>query len=149
MTKKISSHPRPGSSRTYGSPAFFSRPPTPWDLRADHLLEGLVQLLLLFRLEAAEDERVFEERLVGKDQLVLGERGVTLGEDLPDAFDRADVVDVFRDVGLHLGPVYEVDHLLRGERGGRADRDLHVVRPQVAARLRHDELDVRVVGLEL
>src|SRR5918992_4012054 len=126
MTKKISSHPSPGSSRKYGSPALFSRAGTPY-LCAEHLLEGLVQLLLLLRVETPEYERVRQELLVGEDQLVLGEGRIPFGEDLPHALDRTYVVDVLGDVGLHLGPVDEVDHLLRGVRGGGPDRDLHVV----------------------
>src|SRR5215207_267012 len=152
IAKKSRSQPSPGRSSRYGRAAFrnragmrVSRPA----LGADHLLERIVELLLLFRLEATEDERVLEERFVREYQLVVEELPVALYEYLLDALNGTDVVDVLRDVGLDFRPVNEVNELLGREGLRGAHGNLHVVRPEVPARLRNHELDVRVVGLEL
>src|SRR3712207_2503913 len=130
-TKKSSSQPSPGRSNRYGSPPLRSRPGMvcvrSWRLRADQLLEGVVQLRLLVRLEAPEDVRVVEDLLVREDQGVPGERPVGLLENLLGSLHRADVVDVGLDRGLDLGLVDVVDELL-GRVGVRSsDGDLHVV----------------------
>src|SRR5215208_8157451 len=152
IAKKSRSQPSPGRSSRYGRAAFRNRAgmrvPSP-ALGADHLLERIVELLLLLRLQASEDERVLEERFVREYQLVVEELPVALYEYLLDALNGTDVVDVLRDVGLDFRPVNEVNELLGREGLRGAHGNLHVVRPEVPARLRDHELDVRVVGLEL
>src|SRR5215204_2463968 len=152
IAKNSSSQPSPGRSSRYGSAAFRSRAGMrilPNCLGADDLLERVVDLLLLVGLEPPEYEGVLQELLVREDQLVLRERRVALRQDLLHPIDRADVVHVLRDVGLDFRPVNEVDELLGRERLRGTHRYLHVVRPEVPARLRDQELDVRVVRLEL
>src|SRR5215218_2413540 len=101
MAKKIASQPSPGSRSRYGSPAFLSRAATGSLLRADHLLERVVQLPLLLGRKLPEDERVRERLLVREDELVLPQRRIALGKDLLHTIQRADVVNVLGDVSLH------------------------------------------------
>src|SRR5215208_196813 len=115
IAKKSTSHPSPGRSSRYGRAAFRSRAGTRVPrqaLGADHLLERIIELLLLVRLQAPEDERVFKEGVVREDQLVVEEVPVALHENLLDALDGTDVVHVLRDVRLDLRAVDEVDELL-------------------------------------
>ena len=100
---------------------------------AEHRLEGAVPREVLRR----------------EDQLALRQLRVGLLEDLLHTLDRGDVVDVTGDVGLDLRVIDVVDDSSAACGIGRADRDLHARRPQHAALLRHHELDVRVVLLQL
>src|SRR5215210_8178687 len=109
MAKNSSSHPSPGRSNRYGRARLRRRtgmgasPRGP--LRADQLLEGVVQLGLLVRLQAPEDARVREELLVREDQGVRGELLVRLRDHLLGAVHRTDVVHVRLDRRLDLGLV--------------------------------------------
>ena len=88
--------------------------------------------------------------LVGReDQRVVGDVRIGLLDDLLDALHRREVVDVDRELGGDLGLVDEVHHRL-----GRVDvlglgRDHHVVGEEHRALVGVDELQVRVVALQL
>src|SRR5690348_10807725 len=68
----------------------------------EHGLERRGDLVALRAVEDRFERAVLRELLAREDQLVARERGVALGEDLLDARDRGDVVDVLGDIGLDL-----------------------------------------------
>src|SRR6478735_7030462 len=103
----------------------------------------------LLVVERHEVEGVRQHRVVGEDQLVRGEVGVDLLHLLARSLDGADVVDPGREPGGDLGLVVVVDPLLGVRLVGREVGDHHVVAPERQALLGRDELDVRVVELEL
>src|ERR671910_867654 len=115
----------------------------------DHILERLLDLLLRILGRISLRRAISGVLLVREDELALGELRILLLEDLLHSIDRLDVAVVRGDLGLVLRLVDVVHPLVGGGGIRRPDRDHHVVRPQIAALVRHHELDVGVVGLEL
>src|SRR5438093_13220933 len=97
--------------------------------RAEYLLEAGIELLLLVRLDLAEDVPVREHLVRREDERVVGELRVLLREDGLHALDRRQVIDVSRDLRLLDRVVDPVHHQLRRVTLRGPDRALRLVRP--------------------
>ena len=95
-----------------------------------------------------EGVRLGQHRLVGEDQRVLDQLGVDLLHRLLRTLDRADVVHPGGQLGGDLRVVVVVHQRLGVGLVVGLVRHQHVVRPEHQALFGHDELDVRVVGLQ-
>src|SRR5919106_521371 len=128
--KKTASHANPGPSRRYGVSQRW-RWRKSMRLCADYRLELLLVIGVVGGF-GIEDERLRQRLLGREDERALGRLRIELDNLLLRPLDRADVVHPRLDLRRDRRVVDEV-HEGRGSEDVAADRDQHVVRPDVAA----------------